>query len=893
MSKTRDRLAIAFLAMSFVVVNPTSSQAATAAITITSTGFTINIQSGSESVTYQWVAPDTGSLWTIGSVFVTDSIAGASPQGQIALGSHIDWIGPSGVLQSVTYQTTGTPAATLSYLSSSGTTHLTLQPAFDGNFAVIRLSADRANIQDIYLGQLPSDMTAQGISVPYYSQAVNYFRSLDLFENGYFDAFASSASSLTSEGTFYATNQNGVANGLKDTWRVSVSQNIMNVLPFPRHPASPYMSQLAGRMVFDIGGGSFATIASQLAHLGDYGINHCVAIVGDWQRLGYDNGLPLQYPASGALGGDAGMRKIGSAAKANSCLFALHENYTDYYPNYPGYNAAATMRNQDGSQALAWLNQTTGIQSFATKPGLFVTNAQTQSPLIHKQYGTNATFIDVNSSAVPWWRQDYDSATVGSAGFGAYRDGSVALWAYERNTERGPVLGEGRYHWFWSGLLDSVEAQFGAESTPITNGLEAPLFVDFDLMRIHPLQVNYGMGYYARWMPGGSTITSTTALDAYRMQEIVFGHSPYLTDALWSSVPRALLEQNLVSPLATRYALQTPNAIAYNVDGAWSDASGAAKTGEFSLVQVSYPNGDTVLANSGSSNVTWNSLQIPQYGWAAIGNGFVAYTAILGGQVADYSQTPTSIYANARNLADVLSENTLATPSVVSFTQTEPNVVQIQLAWDVNSPAPGTTYQEFIHFVSSGTPPGSNALSGGAGGSPVVPTSSWTMGQKIVDKPITIYLPPTMPDGTYDVRVGLYSGSQRAVLYGNNDGNQRYTIGSVTVSSNGSSISFTAIPIAVSTADPRMNSAGAVVDFGTLRTDGMVMLQQTTQPYEGVALSSYPRSRDVVIQINSVEVPTPASLACDNGDVITPVVSGNYWQVDLRGRKFCTWSGVL
>jgi hypothetical protein len=46
---------------------------------------------------------------------------------------------------------------------------------------------------------------------------------------------------------------------------VSVSQSIINVLPFPEHPASPYMSQLAGRMVFDIGGGTFATIASQLA----------------------------------------------------------------------------------------------------------------------------------------------------------------------------------------------------------------------------------------------------------------------------------------------------------------------------------------------------------------------------------------------------------------------------------------------------------------------------------------------------------------------------------------------------------------------------------------------------------------------------------------------------
>jgi hypothetical protein len=896
MLNNRGYLAAALLATLIALANPARSQTATATITATSTGFTINIQSGSESVAYQWVAPATGSLWTIGSVLITDSVAGASPQGQIALGSHIDWIGPAGVLQSVTFQTTGSPTATLAYVSSSGTTHLTLQPAFDGNFAIIRLSADQANIQDIYLGQLPSGLTTQGISVPYYDQAVNYFSSLNLFENSYFDGFASSASSLTNMGTFYAANENGIANALTDTWRVSVSQNIMNVLPFPEHPASPYMSRLAGRMVFDIGGlggGPFATIASELAHLGDYDVNHCVVIIGDWQYLGYDNGLPMQYPANVALGGSTGMRLIGSAAQANSCFFALHENYTDYYPDYPEYNPAATMRNPDGGQTLAWLNTTTGIQSFAAKPGLFVTNAQTQSPLIHKEYGTNATFIDVNSSATPSWRQDYDPATAGSATFGAYRNGSVALWAYERNVERGPVLGEGKYHWYWSGLLDSVEAQFGAESTPITNGLQAPLFVDFDLMRIHPLQVNYGMGYYERWMPGGTTITSTTALDAYRMQEVIFGHSPYLTGTLWPSVPRSLLEQNLVSPLSTRYALQTPIAIAYNVNGAWADASTAAIAGEFSVVQVSYPNGDTIIANSGSSNVTWNGIQIPQYGWAAAGNNFAAYTALVGTQVADYSQTSSMIYANARNQADILSENTLATPSVAAFSQIGTNAIQIQLAWDVNTAAPGTAYQEFVHLVSGQAPVGSNTVSGATGGPTLIPTGTWTVGEHVVDSVWTFYLPPTMPDGTYEVRVGLFTGNQRVVCYGNNDGNLRYTVGQITVSNNGANIVFTSIPIVIPSPDPRMNSTGAVVNFGSVLTDGMVTIQQTGQNSGTLQLSSYPRSRDVVIQINSTVVAMPSSLTCDNGDVIIPVASGNYWQVDLRARKYCTWSGTL
>ncbi len=879
------------------IASPVHAQQTTNTVTVTSAGFSMRVQSATETVTYQWLAPATGSLYSVGSMIITDSISGASPQGQIEFGSHLDWRGPSEALQSIAYQTSGTPAATLSFLGPNGTTHLTLTPMFDDRFASIHLTADQPTVQDVTLGQLPSSIVTQLISVPYYSQAINYVGSLALFENSYFDPFHSNASTISStagEVAFYAVNEDGVtSNRLDDLWKISVSNQITNVMPYPEHPPSPYISALAGKVVLDIKTGTFATIAAQIANLGDYGINDCAVLIEDWQRYGYDDGLPSQYPASTSLGGEAGMHAIGSAAHSNGCLFGLHENYTDYYRDYTGYTPTATMRNADGSQMLAWLNPQTGIQSYAAKPALFVPEAETQSPSIHSDYGTNMTFIDVNSSAPPWWRTDEDPSASGSGMFATYRDGSTALWAYERGVQKGPVLGEGKYHWFWSGLLDGVEAQFGSESTPITNGITAPLFVDFDLTRIHQKQANYGMGFYDRWMPGGTTITSTLALDAYRMQEIIFGHGPYLNDALWSSVPRALLEQNLVSPLAARYAVQTPGAIAYAVNGVWNNASAAAKAGDFSVARVTYPNGDTFIANSRSSALSWSSLQIPQYGWAATGTGLSAYTALVGGQIADYAETHQSLYANARNQADILSENTLATPSVAAFHQIATGALQLQLAWDVNTPQPTTAYQEFIHFVSSQAGATSNSLSGQTGGAPLQPTESWTTGEHIVDKAWNFYLPSTMLDGTYQVRVGLFTGNQRAVLYGNNDSNLRYTVGSITVSNHGASIVFTAIPVTIASPDPRLNSAGTVVNFGTVRTDGMVMMQQPAGQTGSLQISAYPRSRNVVVQINSQNVAMPASVTCDNGDVLVPSIVAPYWQLNLRGRKYCTWSGTL
>jgi len=275
-----------------------------------------------------------------------------------------------------------------------------------------------------------------------------------------------------------------------------------------------------------------------------------------------------------------------------------------------------------------------------------------------------------------------------------------------------------------------------------------------------------------------------------------------------------------------------------------------------------------------------------------MGKDYLAYTGLLGGQVADYSQTPQAIYANARNQADILSENTLATPEVTTFGQTAPHTVQIQLAWNVNTPDPTTNYTEFIHFVSTSLAWNTNDLSAVTGSTLGAPTSSWTTGQRVVDKMLTYTFPSTLSDGTYQVRVGLFSGNHRATLYGNNDSNLRYNIGTVSLSSNGTKIVFMPASIVIASPDARLNSAGHAVDFGSVRTDGMVYLaEQVNGMSTNLKLSAYPRSRDVLIQFNPSIVPMPASLACDNGDVIVPAVdSGGYWRVDLRARKYCSWT---
>jgi len=185
-------------------------------------------------------------------------------------------------------------------------------------------------------------------------------------------------------------------------------------------------------------------------------------------------------------------------------------------------------------------------------------------------------------------------------------------------------------------------------------------------------------------------------------------------------------------------------------------------------------------------------------------------------------------------------------------------------------------------------------VSAPSGGTLGAPTSTWTTGQHVVDNVLTYAFPSTLPDGSYQVRVGLFSGVRRATLYGNNDSNLRYNVGTLTLANKGATVTFTPTPTSLSSPDPRLNSTGQLVDFGSLRTDGMVSLQeQNNGTSVNVKLSSYPRSRDVLIQFNPLLVPMPASLTCDNGDVIVPIVdSGGYWRVDLRARRYCSWTAA-
>jgi hypothetical protein len=605
---------------------------------------------------YTWIAPTGHSLNSLGTLTVSEQDRNSVPLLNPSIHSK------AGVLVSRDAQWDDSGARLkITYAAGQALVHVTITLVAHAGAFEATVDADQPVITSVDMGPWSAVLQAQPVVVPYYTGKVWYLPKMAAYVNAWWDWHTTHATKLNGTLAQYLERTDATLPAFHERLLLVLSPDVDATLPAPGNQPSPYMQELSGRMVLDIWTPNFKQIEQGLVELGDYGITDCVGIIHAWQHAGYDNALPQHYPANEAMGGDAGLTAAVNAGKADGCLMALHENYVDYYPNYPRFDASAIALNSDGNWMPSWLNHSTGVQSYWTKPAWMIANAATQSPAIHRRYGTTAAYLDVNSGISPSSHVDMDARAAGAGTLTALLAGDPSLWSYERKTHQGPVFGEGANHWYYSGLLDGVEAQFGAGDVRENQGALAPLFVDFDLERIHPLQVNHGMGYYERWVSHGETVSNTLTMDAYRMQEIAFGHAPFLGGTYWNDVAHALLESNLVTPVARSYGVASVSSIEYQVNDAWESPSVAAKSAAFSRVRVTYDNGLVVVANASRQPLRWQNMVLPQYGWAAKARGLLAYTAMCGATVCDYAETRTSVFANARSQADA------GTGTVVSF----------------------------------------------------------------------------------------------------------------------------------------------------------------------------------------------------------------------------------
>ncbi len=809
-------------------------------------------------------------------------------------GASVDLVMPNGTVVSSndsSVQTTalqlpppkGTHALTMlqyTYKIKGSIFHLTAeiyQPK--GDCVKVRVTSSSHHIAAVHFGRIAMDLRGtelppdyrKSVTVPYYG-SVTYLPQYRLFTNLCIDYSLSHASELNPSSAIYGALTTGARNAVDETVYYAVSPQLADVLPTPPNPPSPYRGVMSALTVMDIWGNTFDQNRQLIQELASYGLTNLFTIIHNWQHGGYDNQLPDVMPPASILGGLPAMKALVDTAEKLGERIGLHENYVDYYPNAPSYNRANVALGSDGKPVLAWKNL---IQSYALAMQHTLPIAEHYDSEIEAQLHTNATFEDVCSAVPPWFHVDFNANTAGAGKFHTVISTFTKLWAMYRRHHDGPVLGEGNNHWYWSGLLDGAEAQFGT-GWPQADGETAPLAVNFDLLKIHPLELNHGMGYLERWAPQGyaagwQTRTMTPqVMDRYRAQEIAYGHSAFVPSQLVGNLAYVWQEANLVPPVVRRTAQSPVTRILYRHDHKWLTFEQMTALGAFCRrVMIRYKSGVTVKVN-GSSN-PWRTsagskpVELPSSGWVAYGDGLVASTASYAGITADYAQTARRIYVNARANYNLGPKVFRLRPSISQWSSIGPRQFKMQFKWQVDEKVPSGT-QVFVHLIAASNnhaaktdPTGIvEVLNSGLLTSP----DHWSAGT-VRSLPVEVTLPQSVPAGDYHIRVGIWfpAGGRRLLLLGNSDDGRRVLVGNLQVLPDGSVTFNKRGTRSTSLVDnvTDTNQDGKVIDFGPVRTNGSILaLKQANGNW---IIHPFPRTRPFKVGI------LPAALGIKAGHV--------------------------
>ncbi|MBN2448914.1 MAG: hypothetical protein JXR77_00910, partial [Lentisphaeria bacterium] len=614
-------------------------------------------------------------------------------------------------------------------------------------------------------------------------------------------------------------------------------RDILEAFPNLPNPPSPFLAALAPKMVLDIWsfGSRFSDTSRYLEALKGYGVDELAIIFHVWQRHGYDNALPEHLPANPGLGGEEEMRELGATARRLGYLFSLHENYIDYYPNYPHYTDKAVAVDSRGHPIPAWYMPSTGLQSFRLKPTWIDRYVTDQSPQIHARYGTTAAYLDVHSTSLPW-HMDFEAGVEGAASMRHALATVTDLFRSMREIHGGPLFGEGNYHAVWAGRIDGCEAQVGGRGGEIR-----PLLVDFDLLKVHPLAVNHGMGYYSRWHRERSGRPNDQDLTKYRAQELAYGHAAFLNTGIMDNLTQALREYYLVQPIQARYGAALPRRIEYQFDGGapgrWVSANVACRNHAPRRLHTAYDNGLELWINDDRGPWDVEGQRLPAYGFLARGAGVTAWTALRNGAcVADFAETPERLFVDPRTCQGMYSDRTSVVairPLLPELVQTADREFRITYRFDVSERLP-KAYITFVHFTDA-----ENRILWQNDHRAATPTSEWPPGQVYGDGPHTVSVPDRFGPGTYDIRVGLFlPGQGRLALDGRDGRGNSYSVGQLRVSSAGGGLALTLEPPPEGPGSllEGRNPAATVVDFGPLRSSVALRIDKGTREWRAMPI---------------------------------------------------------
>ncbi len=532
-----------------------------------------------------------------------------------------------------------------------------------------------ADIAEVRFGALADFPAAKLFTVPYLSYsmtgAVNrpWLAVLDFAGTPYFcsatmDWTQSNATAPWCEamrfdglpsvhgGVRYEAKTDGTRNPCFERFVWSFAPQMADVLPVIPNPPSPHRN---------------LTAEYQWCHMGaqknrqkdkDYWRNRrrrglAKVFIGDHEVCMRDGNESFTFRTKAApgKGGDEGMRDFTRYMIDDlGYLYGPYNNYTDFAPVNEYWHADHMTRQANGDLLPAW------NRCYAPKPTWSVEMCEKIVPVLQEKFRFNSGYCDVHTCVSPWGRCDYDARVPGGGTFAGTFYAYGELLQLQRKFWTGPVYSEGGVHFLYCGLDDGNFAQdqgYGLDQNP--------WIVDFDLLRMHPLANNFGMGYPRMFYSDPNFVKTPHWQDRFLAATLAFGHVGYFMTGRPDDEEFGYW---MVQPLQCHYAKADVATIAYAdakgnlLPSAQGLASGACQR---SQVAVAYKDGTRVFANGSAEGEGWllerNGMRfaIPANGWLGMsGDGSVISISALTRTTnsapvrVDACVSSESVYVNGR-----------------------------------------------------------------------------------------------------------------------------------------------------------------------------------------------------------------------------------------------------
>jgi hypothetical protein len=540
-----------------------------------------------------------------------------------------------------------------------------------GKSLVVDLQCPGGEVTDFKFGKVTGLKNPRLIQVPYYVYGkktrpvviVSGSKNKPLFFASHLDWTLSNASKLWSEnklgkdfakcngGALYFPKNNGVRNDLYERLVFTLTPEFSEVLPNIPNPQSSWRKVTSDKVWLCYASGNRKRNADLFRFIHRLGINKLIVTDHEKQWRVSHEGYTFRTRFAPDKGGNKGQYKYTRVMRDElNYMYGPYNNYTDIVPTNKYWNYDMVTRDKDNQLLFGF------VRCYSPKPVRAVEYCEIIPPAIQKEMNFNTAYCDVHTAVPPWRRTDYDARVPGAGTFAGtyYAYGEVML--LQKKAWNGPVYSEGGHHYVYSGLTDGNYAQDQSYFIP----QQLPWLVDFDLLKMHRLENNFGMG--SIWMFFGRTRLPESkqgfdnAIDRFLAATVAFGHSGYLVMA--RGFKYTLRSYYMIQQLQKYYNNSEVIEIKYvDAKGRQYCTSKAIANGCYKRSQliIKYANGCIVGVNGNKKSwmkTTFENklINLPPngyIGWTTDGK-LLVYSKNNHGRRIDYAVTPDYMFIDGR-----------------------------------------------------------------------------------------------------------------------------------------------------------------------------------------------------------------------------------------------------